>query len=553
MSSTDSARPLAREWRRLFTRLLEQVAAPVLLLVTPFAIFVQHHRYGFTHPEVLVCLLALTALGIALGVAGTWSSTVSVVTLAVLLTLFVDIQFRYPDEKVGFMLTGLTLLSLVWLARRHAARLVAILMATVLASSLLMPAASAKSQPRAAAGTDGGGESNLPLVIHVVLDEHLGLEGLPEGVASPAFARQLQSFFVDRGFMLFGRAYSEHAETFKSLSHVLNLMPGEYHPELFGPGRTSTYDLKQNKYFNDLAAKGHRIRVYQPDHLDLCADKSPAVSCRTYRATSLEALEQLSATPLQKAAVVGGMFADRSYLYKKVRERYKNFHRARQPNTWLPAWDWERRRVGPLSSMAVASEVMADVSKARRGDVIFAHFLLPHYPYIYDSNCRARPPAEWLDRTEVDAGSQAMGNTAGTRAQRYARYLEQVGCVQKQLGQMLAAIPSALQQDAIVVIQGDHGSRITLVDPPRRGSSPSDYVDSYSTLFAVRAPAIGAGYDRRLAPVTCLMRTLVDSGFSSVSGVEACSANPIVFLEVDDRVVPAPLPPFAAGHLAAAD
>jgi hypothetical protein len=78
-------------------------------------------------------------------------------------------------------------------------------------------------------------------------------------------------------------------------------------------------------------------------------------------------------------------------------------------------------------------------------------------------------------------------------------------------------------------------------------------VDSYSTLFAVRAPAIGAGYDRRLAPVTCLMRTLVDSGFSSVSGVEACSANPIVFLEVDDRVVPAPLPPFAAGHLAAAD
>ena len=519
-------------------RALAQSVAMALLLLTPFVIFVHHHRYSFSHPEVILCLFVLAGMGVLLGLVGAWSSTFSILALAGLLTLFVDIQFASPNEKFGFLLTGLLLLVGVWLLRRHAARVIAIVMGTVLISTVLLPAASAShersgsSQPK-----------DLPLVLHVVLDEHIGLEGLPRDVASPAFVREMRSFFVDNRFLLFGRAYSEHVETRYSLSHLVNFKPGEFDARLVGPGKGSaTYDLTRNAYFDGLAQKGYAIQVYQPDHLDFCASAGANASCETYRATTLQALEGLSATPLQKASVVGGMFVDRSYLYTNIRERYKKFQ---QSKTWLPAWDWERRRVGPLSSMIVLDKVIARVAKAHRGDFVFAHLLLPHYPYIYDAQCGTRPPEDWLDRTEVDAGNEGMGNSPETRAARYAKYLDQVSCVRMKLGQLIASIPAPLQQDAIIVIQGDHGSRITLIDPTQTGASPPDYTDSYSTLFAVRSSSIEPGYDHRLLPITCLLRAFVQSDFRSVSGLdEGCSGTPGVLIRKHEKVAESPLPPF---------
>jgi hypothetical protein len=523
----------------LWKRVIAQSLAMALLLLTPFVIFVHHHRYSFSHPEVIVCLIVLAALGVALGLAGAWSPTFSILALAGLLTLFVDIQFASPNEKFGFLLTGLLLLAAVWLLRRHAARVIAIVMATVLVSTVLLPGASARSHQ----GSGAVQHKDLPLVLHVVLDEHIGLEGLPAEVASPAFTGEMRSFFVDHRFLLFGRAYSEHVETRYSLSHLVNFTSGQFEPRLVGRGtHEATYDIARNDYFDRLAQQGYAIQVYQPDHLDFCAKAGSGASCETYRATTLEALQGLSASAFQKASVVGGMFVDRSYLYTNIRERYKRFQ---QSNAWLPAWDWERRRVGPLSSMIVLDRVIARVSKAQRGDFVFAHLLLPHYPYIYDGQCRTRPPQDWLDRTEVDAGNAGMGNSPETRAARYAKYLEQVACVRMKLGQLIAAIPAPLQQDAIIIIQGDHGSRITLVDPTQPGASPPDFADSYSTLFAIRSASLEPGYDRRLLPITCLLRAFVQSDFTSVSALdEGCRTTPGVLIRKHEKIVESPLPPF---------
>ena len=54
-----------------------------------------------------------------------------------------------------------------------------------------------------------------------------------------------------------------------------------------------------------------------------------------------------------------------------------------------------------------------------------------------------------------------------------------------------------LLDDALVVVHGDHGSRISLVRPvPEVGDriSPQDYLDSFSTLFAIRSPDLTAEY-----------------------------------------------------------
>jgi hypothetical protein len=529
-------------WRLPVQRVLSAALAPLLLLLTPFVVFLQYHRYGPFHAEVMACLAVLAAAAIVLGAISAASTIAEVAVLTALLTLFIDIQFDSPNEKIGFALTALGLFAVVWVLRRHAAQIVALTMATILISTLLLPRA------KVTVGHGGSGEptrEDLPLIVHIVFDEHGGIEGLPADITPPEFRRQLTRFYLTKGFRLFGRAYSEHFETQRSLSHALNFEPGVYDRRLVAPGKGGAFDwmLTRNAYFDGLARQGYAIRVLETDFMDFCGNSTARAACTSYRVKSLDALDGLDAPAREKVRVVAGMYLERSYLYSKVREHYIELRR--HGAGWLPEWGWERTRVGPVSSMAAFDEVIARMAKARRGEMMFAHLLLPHYPYVYDANCHTRPPSEWLDRTDVE-GKSVANNTRESRARRYESYFGQVACVEKKIDEMIAAIPAPLQHDAIIVVHGDHGSRITLADPqPAKPDalSPSDYLDAYSTLFAVRAPQLQVGYDRQLTPITCLMRTLATSHFQSVAELGACSGSPIVFF---DAHVTKPMQGFAA-------
>ena len=108
------------------------------------------------------------------------------------------------------------------------------------------------------------------------------------------------------------------------------------------------------------------------------------------------------------------------------------------------------------------------------------------------------------------------------------------------LEQLLAAVPAGLRQDAILIVQGDHGSRIGRNDPTAENESTyshADYADFYSTLFAVRAPRLEAGYEVEPMSIVCLLRSLVDSGFSTTAGAAACSSERVVFFQDRTRHV----------------
>ena len=53
----------------------------------------------------------------------------------------------------------------------------------------------------------------LPPVVHILLDEHIGIEGLGGDAAADAMKERLRSFYVNNGFRLFGGAYSEVSST----------------------------------------------------------------------------------------------------------------------------------------------------------------------------------------------------------------------------------------------------------------------------------------------------------------------------------------------------
>ena len=524
--------------------MIGRACAPFLILLTPFTVFLQYHGYDYADSGVPICLLALLVIALALGAVASISSRLELLIIAGLLTLLADLQFHPPKGVIGLALIFVGLAGVLWVLCQHAVRIVTVTTATMLASSILLPTGSfaARAERLPAATRHGDG----PLIVHLILDEQIGIEGFPAGISSPAFRSQLTSFFVDRGFLLFGRAYSEHFNTYRSISAELNFKAGEFDASLVAPGRTGLpWDLTENAYFARLTDAGYAIRVYQPDYLNFCANPAPTTSCYTYAATSLAALAPVSLRAVQKAPIIASMYLDRSNTYAFVRQLYNS---SRTPlgarGLRLPPWNWERNRLSPVSSMAALQRVAQDLSRAQRGEAVFAHLLLPHYPYVYDRNCGVRPPREWLERKDrADAPAGSVNSAAG-RELRYRQYAEQVECVQRQLDQLIRVIPATLQRDAIVIVQGDHGSRIVRAEP--KGNTPlsrADYTDSFSTLFAVKSPWLPAGYDRRMAPLTCLMRVLGQSDFHSVDGLDACSGNPRVFVS-DERRVPRPLPPF---------
>jgi hypothetical protein len=107
-------------------------------------------------------------------------------------------------------------------------------------------------------------------------------------------------------------------------------------------------------------------------------------------------------------------------------------------------------------------------------------------------------------------------------------------------------------EDAVVIIQGDHGSRI-MITPPMYDyytlASTRDYLDSYSTLLAMRGPRIPSGVDSTRASIQEVISLLTQSDFAWPGPVTA--APPFVFIAGDpgEHMRREPYPVGASGRL----
>jgi len=90
-----------------------------------------------------------------------------------------------------------------------------------------------------------------------------------------------------------------------------------------------------------------------------------------------------------------------------------------------------------------------------------------------------------------------------------------------------------MYNEAIVILQGDHGSRITRLEPLTKNSarlSKQDLTDSFSTLFAVKFPDGQEHYDTTTRSIEDL---LAETLFSDIEMVEPTAENesePFVYL-----------------------
>jgi phosphoglycerol transferase MdoB-like AlkP superfamily enzyme len=118
--------------------------------------------------------------------------------------------------------------------------------------------------------------------------------------------------------------------------------------------------------------------------------------------------------------------------------------------------------------------------------MLFAHVLFPHSPFVYLGDCSIN--------YEVDKEWRFASprNTPESRGKRYILYLEQSRCALSQLTRFFDQLREiGIYDRSIVLVHGDHGSTIFETMPTIQNEEKligNDYLDGYSTLFAIKMP-----------------------------------------------------------------
>ena len=504
------------------------LAGPVFLLLGVVIAYLRYHSYPLAAPESLLALTIAAAAGLAYGalLALLGPSNGRALLVAALVGFFVSVQFGLFDWlfvsaakiigptawlRIAIMfIVSFALLLAALAARQHLATICSYGFLAFLASVLLVP------RPSITFGLTNSGDSSTavsdqPVLIHIILDGHIGIEGIPRDLPGGDRVRQATAnFYTERGFAVHSRAYSPYLLTFNAIGNSVNgAMPStdlKYATASRKPG--FTYRLTANEVIESMLASGRRVHVLQSDHIDFCDHEAVlAASCTTYPSSSFHGLSSADIGALAKSLLILESFFARTRAVAIV----KRFQQIAGGAFGSRFADWRYTRPGFYSiSAPEVLETLGDRIEANgRGHAYFAHVLLPHAPLARDAQCQLREDTdEWLPRKQQHNHLMVVG-TAEYRSRAYARYFEQIDCVTGLVGDLLDKLErTGLLDDATIVIHGDHGSRITVRDPiadNADAASERDYIDTFSTLFAVRGPGIEAGIEPSAAPLPALV------------------------------------------------
>jgi hypothetical protein len=293
--------------------------------------------------------------------------------------------------------------------------------------------------------------ANGPLrdIYLIILDGHANARARREvlGDSSTAFEDSLRAL----GFVIPPEATSNYIHTFLSLSSLLNF---EQITQIANEVRVTSTDFALPKYLIEnnrtarfLKARGYRYLLFPSAWFDATQFSPLADSVYVARAT-FNIREALRRTELRTVV------AQTTLLHPLVR---------------LP-------KMPDLGEFDALKDVPSDTAPT----FAFAHVMLPHLPYVYDSACRPlRRPITSAE--ENDSPEQR------------AAYLAQVTCVDRMTLDAVRGILRRSPTPPIILVLADHGSRFTDVRFYEHPESVSrDFVkERFGAFAAAYVPAGG--------------------------------------------------------------
>jgi hypothetical protein len=441
-------------------------------------------------PEAFLLPLIAAAVGASVAIGSrVVGGVLGSVAFGGLLFAFADLQFD-PQEwtYTALVLAGCIVLAQLLISRRAA--ITALALGAFYLTSVWRPGIAPPPQ----LDTAGPSRPDNPLLVHIVLDEQWGVGGL-RAAGDTATAAFLTDFYLTRGFELFESAYSHHMLTEESLQSAM--LVDDTITGFLPRRRPYAHVMQRNPYFRRLRELGYKIRVYQPTFMDFCSDSVAVVaSCDVRSGNSIANIGYLDGSWVER-----GRWAARYFLHTR-----SHVHARLAPDRI----SWRRSSVG--GGLDALQRLATDIAAHPVGGTAwFAHVLAPHRPLQLDSECRIADLSGMVGYavpgTPVDSLSpDALKSYAG-----------QVRCTHRVIDRVIDAIDSAVGRDSsIVIVHGDHGSRLHAHDPdrPLAAYSSAELNTDFATLLAVRRPRVPATIHREPAPIQGVIRALARSNFT---------------------------------------
>ena len=462
--------------------------AAYFTLLVPVSQVLVYHAYSPSFIELALLDVLLLAPSLLAVVLMRLSRVLVAIYFSLLVTVVALLLLDLPLLSVVVIFFGLCLLFVY--QRLAYFDFVAVFSGCLVLATLVLPAQDRQFGPPAPQA-----DMELPLYLHIVLDAHIGVAGIPLDVGGGALlADELRGMYRDAGLTLHERAYSRYLNTSASMFNLFRLQPTPVDPWAGQQGRSGqVVHLSENVYLNQLVDAGYSLRVLQPTYIDYCAAAPEAVSsCSTIPNLNLAVLGTSDLAAIERVGVLMITLLRQSTLLS-------DWYNRLAPRWQLPV---------PATEMlprAVPSQFDAwieDVLTYSNGYAHIAHILLPHHPYTLDAQCRylphltpelGKPVGDELEVQQIAGGFRALPvNTEHSRRERYQNYFETLRCTTGLIKRLLAALTQAGIGDARIVIHGDHGPGIYRIPPValfQKQLRADDIRAAYSVLFATKGGA----------------------------------------------------------------
>ncbi|HJR75780.1 MAG TPA: hypothetical protein VJ805_02370 [Nitrospiraceae bacterium] len=489
---------------------IHEFLLPLILLWTVLTMFLVDQSYSLFHLEVLAGFCALAIAGAVVGLSGLLRNKIWYgLAMGGLFTWSLDYQFNWVSELNRYLLLVLfiVVVLVVWKLTKNGHAILRAVLATALIASVVMSLIKMIHKPLIQFNGERNSHASSPRLIHLIFDEHIGIDGLPSEFAPGRKARaELAEFYREHGFALYSGAYSRYYETADSIPNLLNFTTASKAEALVsGTADRSSFQISSNRYFPLLADRLYHVSVLDTTYLKLCPDLPPPdITCGRYGFHELGTLGDLRLPVSEKITALFSAFVTRYARYRRAVLAYNGRIRPMLVAHGIPlprlpvdsVWTLHRVRGISVNAMAMLDELTNTIGHMPSGQALVAHVMLPHFPYAYYGDCSLRPIHDWK---WGDMGDLDEVRTPEWRAERYEAYLEQLQCLYRKLGDLFAHLKEAgLFEDSIIIAHGDHGSRFSIHHPSLNNldaMTHADYLDSFSTLFAVKHSRFPPGRD----------------------------------------------------------
>jgi len=462
------------------------------LLIYPALSFLWRHSYPFFSVEVglIFLLIAICSILLAIIIRNVRPVIANALSL-LLITVILMLQFN-------LLLPGLIVLALIGPAAifllKGRFQLYSLAIIIFMIAGAFFDSFEDDGNLRSTAKHTSA-KPGLPPVVHILMDSFIGIDGLPPHAESDLLRDEIYTFFDQYDFHTFPRAYSRYLSTGNSVYKAFNYQndgKNKFGLEVLGRRK---HILKPNAQFDVMQELGYRFNIYQTEFLDFCQSNvdhvdrcwqysQPNVDSISHAPDMRQRLEMLAVVLLNQSTILSNLVTSIGLFMDGGMDRGIAHHDPR-----------------------VFANLERDLLSDPGGKYFFAHILLPHGPFAFQDDCSINYESSRLVRFAALQGEPLQNKEIYET--RTKMYFEQVSCALKSMHQIFEKMKAAgIYEQSIIVIHGDHGSRIGKYYPHYGNIgvlTHSEYRANFSTLFAVKFPGIKGHHDQRALPLSTLL------------------------------------------------